>query len=40
MEMWFQEDSDDERGQIIADLKEALDEIISTPLGPEERPYF
>ena len=40
MEMWYEEDSDEERGQIIADLQESLDEIISTPKEPEESPYF
>lgn len=40
MEMWYEEDSDEERGKILTDLQESLDEIISVPKEPEERPYF
>ena len=40
MEMWYEEDSEEERGQIIADLQESLDEIVSAPKELEERPYF
>lgn len=40
MEMWYEEVSDEERGAILSDLQESLDEIISAPKEPEERPYF
>ena len=40
MEMWFEEGADEERAQIVADLQETLDDIISAPKAPEERPYF
>ncbi len=40
MEMWYEEDSNEERGEVLADLQESLDEIVSAPNKPEERPYF
>ena len=40
MELWFEETSDEERAQIVADLQETLDDIMAAPKAPEERPYF
>jgi len=40
MEMWYEEESDVEREEILADLQESLDEILSAPKESEERPYF
>lgn len=40
MELWFEENNAKERGKIIADLQESLDDILDAPKRPEERPYL
>lgn len=40
MEMWFDEVDSQERGKIITDLQDSLDDIANAPHSPEERPYL
>lgn len=40
MQMWFEETNLNEKGKIIADLQECLNDIADLPQKPEERPYL
>ena len=40
MELWFEETDPHERDKVVADLQESLDDIVSAPQKPEERPYL
>jgi DNA-binding phage protein len=40
MEVWFEETDTKERAKIVADLQESIDDIITAPQKPEERPYL
>lgn len=40
MEMWMEEDSLQERDQIIVDLQDELEEIVNAPENPKEHPYL
>lgn len=40
MELWFNETDSKERDKIVADLQDVLEDILSAPQKPEERPHL
>lgn len=40
MEMWLAQESQDEKGEIIADLQDEIEDLLSAPRRPTKKPYI